>query len=44
MTCLLLGFKNQLIGNYDLMVHVYFINCDLLFMAVWSHYKPTGHM
>jgi len=35
MTCLMLGFKNQVIGNYDMMVHVYciFINCDLLFLV-----------
>jgi len=25
MTCLRLGFKNQVIGNYDMMVHVYFL-------------------
>ena len=27
----MLGFKNQVIGNYGMMVHVYFHNCDLLF-------------
>jgi len=24
MTCLMLGFKNQVIGNYGMMVHAYF--------------------
>ena len=24
MTCLMLGYKNQVIGNYGVMVHVYF--------------------
>jgi len=24
MACLMLGFKNQVIGNYGMMVHVYF--------------------
>jgi len=24
MTCLMLGFKNQVIANYGMMVHVYF--------------------
>jgi len=35
MTCLMLGFKNQVIGNYGMMVHVMyiFINCDLLFLV-----------
>jgi len=25
MTCLMFGFKNQVIGNYGMMVHVYFL-------------------
>jgi len=31
----MLGFKNQVIGNYGMMVHVMyiFINCDLLFLV-----------
>jgi len=35
MTCLMLGFKNQVIGNCGMMVHVYFheLLYDLLFPA-----------
>jgi len=35
MTCLILGLKNQVIGNYGMMVHVYFheLIYDLLFPA-----------
>jgi len=38
MTCLMLGFKNQVFGNYGMMVHVYFLEFICCFLQSLAYF------